>query len=150
MSDIAASAARISADWAGNPRWRSLQRPYTAADVVRLQGSVRIEHSLARLGAEKFWRLVHEEPVVGALGCMTGNQAVQAVQAGLKAIYCSGWQVAGDANSAGQMYPDQSLYPVDSVPNVVRRINNALRRCDQIAQSEGKRDGTYWMAPIIA
>src|SRR5476651_570438 len=141
---------RMSEKASMNPRWHGIERPYTAADVARLRGSVRIEHSLARLGAEKFWRLLASEPVVGALGCMTGNQAVQVIQAGHKAIYCSGWQVAGDANTAGEMYPDQSLYPVDSVPNVVRRINNALRRCDQIARSEGGKDGTYWMAPIIA
>src|SRR6202163_782162 len=131
-------------------RWPGVERPYTSEDVARLRGSVKIEYSLARLGAEKFWRLLHSEPVVAGLGCRTGNQAVQTVQAGLKAIYCSGWQVAGDANSGGEMYPDQSLYPVDSVPKVVRNINNALRRCDQIAQSEGGKDGTYWMAPIVA
>ncbi len=130
-------------------RWNGIERPYSPADVARLRGSVRIEHTLARLGAEKFWRLLHEEPVVGALGCMTGNQAVQAVQAGLKAIYCSGWQVAGDANTAGEMYPDQSLYPVDSVPRLVERINNALLRTDQIHHVEG-RTGTDWLAPIIA
>ncbi len=132
-----------------NSRWRGIERPYTAADVARLRGTVRIEYSLARQGAEKFWRLLETEPVVGALGCMTGNQAVQAVQAGLKAIYLSGWQVAGDANSAGEMYPDQSLYPVDSVPQVVERINNALLRTDQIHHLDGK-SGTDWMAPIIA
>ena len=130
-------------------RWRGIERPYTAADVSRLRGTVHIEHSLARLGAEKFWGLLENEPVVGALGCMTGNQAVQAVQAGLKAIYCSGWQVAGDANSAGEMYPDQSLYPVDSVPRVVERINNALVRTDQIHHMEGKSP-IDWLAPIIA
>jgi isocitrate lyase len=132
-----------------NGRGRGIERPYTAADVSRLRGTVRIEHSLARLGAEKFWRLLESETVVGALGCMTGNQAVQAVQAGLKAIYCSGWQVAGDANSSGEMYPDQSLYPVDSVPRMVERINNALLRTDQIYHVEGK-SGIDWMAPIIA
>jgi len=131
------------------PRSRGIERPYSAADVARLRGTVRIEHSLARLGAEKFWRLLETEPVVGALGCMTGNQAVQAVQAGLKAIYCSGWQVAGDANTAGEMYPDQSLYPVDSVPRMVERINNALLRSDQIHHLEG-RSSIDWMAPIIA
>src|SRR6202046_722568 len=131
-------------------RGRAIERPYSAADVAKLRGTVRIEYSLARQGAEKFRRLLETEPVVGALGCMTGNQAVQQVKSGLKAIYLSGWQVAGDANSGGEMYPDQSLYPVDSVPKVVRNINNALRRCDQIAQSEGGKDGTYWMAPIVA
>ncbi len=130
-------------------RWRGIERPYTPADAARLRGTVRIEHSLARLGAEKFWRLLHTQPVVGALGCMSGNQAVQAVQAGLKAIYCSGWQVAGDANTAGEMYPDQSLYPVDSVPRMVERINNALLRTDQIQLLEGKSN-IDWLAPIIA
>ena len=132
-----------------NPRGGAIERPYSAADVAKLRGTVRIEYSLARQGAEKFWRLLETEPVVGALGCMTGNQAVQAVQAGLKAIYLSGWQVAGDANTAGEMYPDQSLYPVDSVPRVVERINNALLRTDQIHHMEGK-SGIDWMAPIIA
>jgi isocitrate lyase len=132
-----------------NSRWQGIQRPYSAADVSRLRGSVRIEHSLARLGAEKFRRLLDSEPVIGALGCMTGNQAVQTVQAGLKAIYCSGWQVAGDANTAGEMYPDQSLYPVDAVPRMVERINNALLRTDQIHHLDGKSD-IDWMAPIIA
>jgi isocitrate lyase len=130
-------------------RWRGIERPYTPADAARLRGTVRIEHSLARLGAEKFWRLLHTQPVVGALGCMSGNQAVQAVQAGLKAIYCSGWQVAGDANTAGEMYPDQSLYPVDSVPRMVERINNALLRTDQIQLLEGKSN-IDWLAPIVA
>ncbi|HTV97501.1 MAG TPA: isocitrate lyase [Steroidobacteraceae bacterium] len=128
---------------------RGIERPYGTAEVARLRGTVRIEYSLARQGAERFRRLLDTEPVVGALGCMTGNQAVQAVQAGLKAIYLSGWQVAGDANTAGEMYPDQSLYPVDSVPRVVERINNALLRSDQIYHLEGK-SGIDWMAPIIA
>jgi isocitrate lyase len=132
-----------------NSRWHGIQRPYSTADVARLRGSVRIEYSLARLGAEKFWRLLSSEPVIGALGCMTGNQAVQTVQAGLKAIYCSGWQVAGDANTAGEMYPDQSLYPVDAVPRMVERINNALLRTDQIHHLDGKSD-IDWLAPIIA
>jgi isocitrate lyase len=130
-------------------RWHGVQRPYSPADVARLRGSVRIEYSLARMGAEKFWALLHSEPVVAGLGCMTGNQAVQTVQAGLKAIYCSGWQVAGDGNSAGEMYPDQSLYPVDSVPKMVDRINNALLRTDQIHHMDGKSQ-VDWMAPIIA
>ena len=130
-------------------RWHGVERPYTTADVARLRGSVHIEYSLARLGAEKFWKLLHSEPVVAGLGCMTGNQAVQTVQAGLKAIYCSGWQVAGDGNSAGEMYPDQSLYPVDSVPKMVERINNALLRTDQIHHLDGKSEFD-WMAPIIA
>jgi len=130
-------------------RWRGIERPYAPADVTRLRGSVRIEYSLARLGAEKFWNLLKSEPVVTGLGCMTGNQAVQTVQAGLKSIYCSGWQVAGDGNSAGEMYPDQSLYPVDSVPKMVERINNALLRTDQIHHMNGKSD-IDWLAPIIA
>src|SRR5579859_2376306 len=130
-------------------RARGIERPYSAADVARLRGTVRIEYSLARQGAEKFRHLLETESVVGALGCMTGNQAVQAVQAGLKAIYLSGWQVAGDANSAGEMYPDQSLYPVDSVPKMVERINNALLRTDQIHHLEGKSQ-IDWLAPIIA
>ena len=130
-------------------RFEGIHRPYTPKDVERLRGSVRIEYSLARLGADKFWRMLGTEPVIGALGCMSGNQAVQAIQAGLKAIYCSGWQVAGDGNSAGEMYPDQSLYPVDSVPKMVERINNALLRTDQIHHMEGK-SGRDWIAPIIA
>jgi len=149
MTDQTQAAATLTAQWKEHPRWQGVQRPYSAAEVLRLRGSVHIEYSLARLGAEKFWRQLHSEPVIGALGCMTGNQAVQAVQAGLKAIYCSGWQVAGDANSAGEMYPDQSLYPVDSVPKVLERINNALLRTDQIHHMEGKKD-IDWLVPIIA
>jgi len=149
MSDRAAQQYRINTEWNTNPRWRGIQRPYSAADVTKLRGTVHVEHSLARLGAEKFWKLLHEEPVVGGLGCVTGNQAVQAVQSGLKAIYCSGWQVAGDGNSAGEMYPDQSLYPVDSVPKMIERINNALLRTDQIHALEGQ-GGIDWLAPIIA
>ena len=112
--------------WANEKRWNGITRPYTAKDVIRLRGSIHIEHSLARLGSERLWKLLHEEDYVAALGALTGNQAVQQVLAGLKAIYLSGWQVAGDANLAGQMYPDQSLYPCNSVPNVVKEINNAL------------------------
>ena len=149
MSDRAAQQTRLNTEWSTQPRWRGIQRPYSAADVVRLRGTVHVEHSLARLGAEKFWRLLHEEPVVGGLGCVTGNQAVQAVQSGLKAIYCSGWQVAGDGNSAGEMYPDQSLYPVDSVPKMIERINNALLRTDQIHALDGANT-IDWLAPIIA
>jgi isocitrate lyase len=135
----------------GDPdRFLGIKRDYTPSDVERLSGSFRVRHTLAEIGAAGLWHLLKTEPFVNTLGAMTGNQAVQQVKAGLKAIYLSGWQVAGDANTAGQMYPDQSLYPVDSVPNVVRRINNALRRCDQIANSEGGRDGTHWMAPIVA
>ena len=149
MTQSAPSAERLQAHWNEDPRWRGIRRPYSAADVHKLQGSVRVEHTLARLGAMKLWRDLHEQPVVAALGCMTGNQAVQAVQAGLRAIYCSGWQVAGDANSAGEMYPDQSLYPVDSVPRMVERLNNALLRTDQIQHMEG-RHGTDWLVPIVA
>ncbi len=135
----------------GDPeRFAGIRRDYTPADVERLSGSFRIRHTLAEMGAARLWHLLKTEPFVNTLGALTGNQAVQQVKAGLKAIYLSGWQVAGDANSGGEMYPDQSLYPVDSVPKVVRNINNALRRCDQIAQSEGGKDGTYWMAPIVA
>lgn len=130
-------------------RFAEVQRDYTPDDVERLAGSFRVRHTMAELGADRLWNLLHSEPFVPTLGALTGNQAVQQVKAGLKAIYLSGWQVAADANTAGQMYPDQSLYPVDSVPNVVRRINNALRRADQITHSEGD-DSTYWMAPIIA
>lgn len=130
-------------------RFEGIRRDYTTADVDRLSGHFRVKHTLAEMGAARLWHLLKTEPFVNTLGALTGNQAVQQVKAGLKAIYLSGWQVAGDANSAGQMYPDQSLYPVDSVPQVVRRINNALRRCDQIARMEGDAS-TYWMAPIVA
>ncbi|WP_018130893.1 isocitrate lyase [Effusibacillus pohliae] len=130
-------------------RWKGVVRPYSAEDVVRLRGSVQIEHTLARLGAERLWHLLHTEHHVKALGALTGNQAVQQVKAGLKAIYLSGWQVAADANLAGQMYPDQSLYPANSVPHVVKRINQALQRADQIQHAEGKGD-IYWFAPIVA
>jgi len=143
------AAAELTRQWTESPRWSGISRGYSAEDVVRLRGSVHIEHSLARIGAEKFWRLVSSGHVLSALGALTGNQAVQQVQAGLKAIYCSGWQVAGDGNSMGEMYPDQSLYPVDSVPKMVERINNALLRTDQIHHMEGN-DGTDWLAPIIA
>ncbi|HXF98365.1 MAG TPA: isocitrate lyase [Gaiellaceae bacterium] len=133
----------------GNGRWDGIERPYGREDVERLRGRFRIEHTLARLGAERLWRLLREEPYVAALGALTGAQAVQMVKAGLKAIYVSGWQVAADANLAGHTYPDQSLYPVTSGPALVRRINNALLRADQIDAAEG-RDGTYWLAPIVA
>jgi isocitrate lyase len=143
------SSHALSVEWSQNPRWRGVQRPYQAEEVLRLRGSVHIEHTLARLGAEKFWQQLQSEQVTGALGCMSGNQAVQAVQAGLKAIYCSGWQVAGDGNGAGEMYPDQSLYPVDSVPKMVERINNALLRTDQIHHLDGNAE-IDWLVPVIA
>jgi isocitrate lyase len=130
-------------------RWHGITRPYQTQDVERLRGSVQIEHTLARMGAENLWNLLHTEPYVAALGAMTGNQAIQQVQVGLKAIYVSGWQVAADANLSGEMYPDQSLYPADSVPSMVRRINKALQRADQTHHAEGK-NGTKWFAPLIA
>jgi isocitrate lyase len=141
--------AQIEKDWAQGPRWKGVRRPYTGADVYRLRGSVRIEYTLARRGAERLWKLLQEEPLVNTLGALTGNQAVQQVKAGLKAVYLSGWQVAADANDAGEMYPDQSLYPVSSVPSVVRKINNAFTRADQIDHAEGK-DDVDWFAPIVA
>jgi len=144
------SAEEIQRSWASDPRWEGIHRSYTASDVVRLRGSVHIEHTLARLGAERLWHLLTTEPPVRALGALTGNQAVQQVAAGLKGIYLSGWQVAADANSAGHMYPDQSLYPVDSVPAVVERINRALQRADQIDHMEGHPGKTHWFAPIVA
>src|ERR1039458_3204328 len=141
--------SRMTMEWQSDSRWSDVVRPYLAQDVVRLQGSIRIEQTLARLGAERLWNLLHSESYVPALGAMTGNQAVQQVSAGLQAIYVSGWQAAADANDAGQMYPDQSLYPADSVPNLVRRMNQALIRADQIHHSEGK-NGMHWFAPMIA
>src|ERR1700744_1600605 len=143
------SAEQIQHDWDTNPRWKDVTRSYSAADVVALQGSVVEENTLARRGAELLWDELHDLEWVTALGALTGNQAVQQVRAGLKAIYLSGWQVAGDANLSEQMYPDQSLYAANSVPAVIRRINNALRRADQVDHHEG-RNGTYWMAPIVA
>ena len=143
------TAAQIEQSWAQDPRWRGVSRRYTASDVERLRGTVHVEHSLARSGAERLWKLLQTGEPVRALGALTGNQAVEMVAAGLQAIYLSGWQVAADANTAGQMYPDQSLYPADSVPAVVRRINHALQRADQITHVEG-RDSTWWMAPIVA
>ena len=142
-------AAALVQQWAEDPRWKGITRGYAAADVVRLRGSVLVEHTLARRGAEKLWKLLETEPFINALGALTGNQAMQQVKAGLKAIYLSGWQVAGDANLAGEMYPDQSLYPANSVPAVVRRINNTFARCDQIQWSEGKDEIDYY-APIVA
>src|SRR5919199_5976159 len=135
-------------EWEGE-RWAGIERPYSAEDVLRLRGSVVVEHTLARLGAERLWRLLQTEDYVPTLGALTGAQAVQMVKAGLKAIYLSGWQVAADANLAGATYPDQSLYPVNSVPALVRRINNALRRADQIECAEGK-GARWWYAPIVA
>ena len=142
-------AARLKKDWAENSRWKGIRRGYTAEDVVRLRGSIHIEHTLARRGAEKLWKLLGDEPYVSTLGALTGNQALQQVKAGLKAVYLSGWQVAADANIAGEMYPDQSLYPVNSVPSVVKRINNTFMRADQIQHAEGKGDVDYF-APIVA
>ncbi|MDP8950779.1 MAG: isocitrate lyase [Actinomycetota bacterium] len=142
-------AAEIAKEWE-SPRWEGITRPYTAEDVARLRGSVRIEYTLARMGAERLWDLMHERRLLRALGALTGNQAVQQVKAGLEAIYLSGWQVAADANLAGQMYPDQSLYPANSVPHVVRRINQALQRADQIDHAEGRDGAQYWFAPILA
>jgi isocitrate lyase len=136
-------------DWESNPRWEGVRRDYQADDVERLRGSIDIKYTLAELGAERLWQLLKTEPYVGALGALTGNQAIQQVRAGLKAIYLSGWQVAADANLSGHMYPDQSLYPANSVPQVVKRINSALQRADQIDHSEGK-SGTHWFAPIVA
>ncbi len=149
MKTTLPTAEQLALDWANNSRWSGIKRSYSAEDVVRLRGTVHVEHTLARRGAEKLWHHLHNEPFVNALGAMTGNQAMQQVKAGLKAIYLSGWQVAADANTAGAMYPDQSLYPVDSVPNVVRRINNALLRADQIHHAEGK-DDIDWLQPIVA
>ncbi|MET9344290.1 MULTISPECIES: isocitrate lyase [unclassified Nonomuraea] len=143
------AADQLRHAWENDPRWKGTERTYSAEDVVRLRGSVQEEHTLARLGAERLWDLLHTEDYVHALGALTGNQAVQQVKAGLKAIYLSGWQVAADANLGGQTYPDQSLYPANSVPAVVRRINNALLRADQISWSEGS-DQTHWLAPIVA
>jgi isocitrate lyase len=144
------TAEEITRSWERDARWKGILRSYTAEDVVRLRGTMHIEHTLARAGAERLWQLMTTRPPVRALGALTGNQAVQQVAAGLQGIYLSGWQVAADANTAGQMYPDQSLYPADSVPAVVRRINQALQRADQIDQAEGRGGKTYWYAPIVA
>jgi len=143
------TAEDLRRSWRESPRWRGVQRGYDAADVVRLRGTIAVEHSIARLTAEKLWRYLNEKPFVNALGALTGNQAMQQVKAGLDAIYLSGWQVAGDANLSGEMYPDQSLYPADSVPAVVRRINNTLRRADEIHHAEGN-DSIDWFKPIVA
>ncbi len=151
MDDIAhhSDAEALRQEWETDPRWAGIQRDYTAADVITLRGSVHVEHSLARAGAERLWQLLQRDEPVRALGAVTGNQAVQMVRAGLQAIYLSGWQVAGDANLAGNTYPDQSLYPANSAPTLVRRINSALRRADQIATVEGHAD-RHWLAPIVA
>jgi isocitrate lyase len=144
-----ATADELRRQWSDSPRWRGIKRGYQAEDVVRLRGTIPVEYSIARLTAEKLWRYINEKPFVNALGALTGNQAMQQVKAGLDAIYLSGWQVAGDANLAGEMYPDQSLYPADSVPAVIRRINNTLRRADQIHHAEGS-DDIDWLKPIVA
>ncbi len=149
MANEQQQVEELTRQWAEDPRWQGVERGYSAADVVRLRGTKRIEYTLAREGAEKLWRMIGEMPFVNSLGALTGNQAMQQVKAGLKAIYLSGWQVAGDANVAGEMYPDQSLYPANSVPSVVKRINNALLRADQIHHMEGN-DDIDWLAPIVA
>ncbi|HLZ52726.1 MAG TPA: isocitrate lyase [Candidatus Acidoferrum sp.] len=143
-------AMHLGGDWNTSARWAGITRPYSYDDVLRLRGTIQIEYTLARLGAERLWNLMHSEAYVPALGAITGNQAIEMVQAGLKAIYGSGWQVAADGNTAGDVYPDQSLYPCDSAPNLVKRINRALLRADQIESAEGKKSGTYWFAPIVA
>lgn len=143
------NVAKLKDDWELNKRWQGIKRPYSAEDVVRLRGTVQVEHTLARMGAERLWRLLHQEDYVHSLGALSGNQAVQMVQAGLKAIYLSGWQVAADANLGSETYPDQSLYPANSAPKLAQRINNALMRADQIWHMENK-NGTYWFAPIVA
>lgn len=150
MAETNPTAEQLAERWATDPRWAGIERTYGAEDVLRLSGSVREEHTLARRGAERLWRQLHEQDYIHALGALTGGQAVQQVRAGLQAVYLSGWQVAADANQAGHTYPDQSLYPVNSVPQVVRRINNALLRADQIATTEGGTDTTDWLAPIVA
>jgi isocitrate lyase len=143
------SATELAHEWETNPRWQGIKRPYSPEEVVRLRGSIKIDYTLAQVGAERLWSLLHTEDYIPALGALSGNQAMQMVRAGLKAIYLSGWQVAADANLAGQMYPDQSLYPANSAPALVRSINNTLRRADQIQTQEGKGN-TYWFAPIVA
>ncbi|MCR6494930.1 isocitrate lyase [Thermomonas sp. S9] len=149
MTHTLPTAEQLQLDWANNPRWAGITRTYSAEDVVRLRGTVHVEHTLARLGADKLWKSLHTEDFVNALGALTGNQAMQQVKAGLKAIYLSGWQVAADANLAGEMYPDQSLYPANSVPQVVKRINNTLLRADQLHHAEGD-DSIDFLQPIVA
>jgi isocitrate lyase len=151
MGDTQNGILELEKSWTTDQRWKGISRPYSAADVFRLRGSVQIQHTLATLGARRLWDLLHSTPYVNALGALTGSQAVQMVQSGLRSIYCSGWQVAGDMNSAGQTYPDQSIYPVDSVPTLVRRINNALQRSDQITHdADNGDDRIEWFAPIVA
>jgi isocitrate lyase len=149
MEAFMTESQELQLQWEKDSRWKDIERPYSAEDVLRLRGSIKVEYTLARMGAERLWELLHTEDIVRSLGALTGNQAVQQVQAGLKSIYVSGWQVAGDANHAGQTYPDQSLYPADSVPGLIKRINNALLRSDQIYHSSGQ-NGVYWFAPIVA
>ncbi len=150
MSNVSKKMAQIQNMWETDPRWKAIRRPYTAEQVLKLRGSIEIEHSLARMGAERLWKMLQDKPFIRALSAVTGNQAIQQVQAGLEAVYVSGWQTAGDANSSGNVYPDQSLYPVDSVPLLVERVNNALERADQIAVSEGRKNSPHWFAPIVA
>ncbi|KXH84179.1 isocitrate lyase [Sporosarcina sp. HYO08] len=150
MSTRQEQIAQLEKSWAKDERWKGIKRPYSAEDVVKLRGSVQIEHTLAKKGSERLYKSLQTEDFINALGALTGNQAVQQVKAGLQAIYLSGWQVAADANLSGQMYPDQSLYPANSVPAVVKRINQALQRADQIDHAEGRDDGFDWFAPIVA
>ena len=154
MSARELEAQKLQKDWAENARWKGIKRGYDASEVVRLRGSMPIEYTLAKRGAERLWKDLNGQPFINALGALTGNQAMQQVKAGLRAIYLSGWQVAADANIAGEMYPDQSLYPANSVPSVVRRINNTFQRADQIQWMEGKNpsDADYvdYFAPIVA
>ena len=147
---IQRDADALEQRWRSNPRWAGVERNYSGEEVVRLRGSFTVDHTIARLGADRLWSLLNSEDYVAALGALTGGQAVESVKAGLNAVYLSGWQVAADANLAAHTYPDQSLYPANSVPAVVRRINNALQRADQIAWSEGSDEDRYWMAPIVA
>ena len=149
MKNTLPTADQLALEWSNNPRWSGIQRNYSADDVARLRGTVGVEHTLAKRGAERLWKSLHKEDFVNALGALTGNQAMQQVKAGLQAIYLSGWQVAADANVAGEMYPDQSLYPANSVPLVVKRINNTLLRADQLHHAEGN-DATDWLVPIVA
>src|SRR3954451_23255263 len=151
MEDVMASstAAELQIEWDSDPRWQGVERPYSPEDVIRLRGVIQEERTLARHGAERLWGLLHDQDYIHALGALTGNQAVQMVRAGLKAIYLSGWQVAADANLSGHTYPDHSLYPANSAPALVKRINNALLRADQITHAEGD-DSTHWLAPIVA